>query len=81
MEGPAWVNFTIKDQRRQSTAVAFLKPAMEQTNLSVLTDAPVNRLVIENGRCVGVEYLHNGQPHVVRANNEVILSAGAIDTP
>lgn len=81
MEGPAWVNFTIKDQRRQSTAVAFLKPAMEQANLSVLTDAPVTKLIIENNRCVGVEYSHDGQPQIVRANNEVILSAGAIDTP
>lgn len=81
MEGPAWVNFTIKDQRRESTAVAFLKPAMESQNLSVLTDAPVTRLVFEDKRCVGVEYLHDGKPVRIRANNEVILSAGAIDTP
>ena len=80
MEGPAWVNFTIKDQHRQSTGVAFLKPAMARKNLSVLTDAPVQRVLIENGKCVGVEYLHAGMPSVVRADKEVVLSAGSIDT-
>jgi choline dehydrogenase len=81
MEGPAWVNFTIRDQRRQSTSVAFLKPAMERDNLTVLTDAPVTRLVMENNNCVGVEYLHAGKPQTVRADREVVLSAGALDTP
>ncbi|WP_020683853.1 GMC family oxidoreductase [Marinobacterium rhizophilum] len=81
MEGPSWVNFTIKDQRRQSTGVAFLKPAMERKNLTVLTDAPALRIVTENGRCIGVEYLHAGKPQLVRADKEVILSAGAIDSP
>ncbi|SIT73651.1 choline dehydrogenase [Ectothiorhodosinus mongolicus] len=81
MEGPAWVNFTIKDQRRQSTGVAFLKPAMARPNLTVLTDSPVTKVIVERGRCVGVEYLHNGQPTVVRCDQEVILSAGSIDTP
>lgn len=81
MEGPAWVNFTIKDQRRQSSGAAFLKPAMGLGNLTVLSDAPVTRVLIENGRCIGVEYLHAGQPRKVLAEQEVILSAGAIDTP
>lgn len=81
-EGPAWVNFTIYDGKRQSTAVAFLKPAMEtRKNLTVLTEAPVTRLIVEGGRCTGVEYLHAGKPVRVRANGEVILSAGAIATP
>jgi choline dehydrogenase len=81
MEGQAWVNFNIKDAQRQSSAVAFLKPAMERTNLTVLTDAPALELVIERGRCKGVKYLHAGEPHSVYAEKEVILSAGAIDSP
>jgi choline dehydrogenase len=81
MEGQAWVNFNIKDAKRQSTAVAFLKPAMERRNLTVLTDAPVLELVIEKGRCKGVKYLHGGEPHTVYADREVIVSAGAIDSP
>lgn len=81
MEGPSWVNFTIKDQRRQSTGVAFLKPAMARKNLTVLTDAPVTRVILEGNKCVGVEYLHAGKPRVVRADREVVLAAGTIDTP
>lgn len=81
MEGQAWVNFNIKDFKRQSSATAFLRPAMEAGDITVLTDAPAIKLVIENGRCKGVTYLHHGKPHTVHADQEVILSAGAIDSP
>lgn len=82
MEGQAWVNFNIRDGRRQSSATAFLRPAMEsRDNLTVLTDAPVREILIENGRAVGVVYLHGGEPHTLRAEQEIILSAGAIESP
>ena len=82
LEGPAWVNFTIQAGKRQSSSVAFLRPALEAgAKLTVLTEAPVLRLILERGRCVGVEYLHNGRPTIVRAGKEVILSAGALITP
>ncbi|WP_260927594.1 GMC family oxidoreductase [Novosphingobium sp. 9] len=82
LEGPAWVNFTVYAGKRQNTAVAFLRPAIDAgRKLTVLTEAPVLKLVIENGRCVGVQYLHAGRPVTVRANKEVILSAGAVITP
>jgi choline dehydrogenase len=82
LEGPAWVNMTVYAGKRQNSAAAFLRPAMEKTaKLTVLTEAPVMKLVIEKGRCVGVTYLHAGKPVTVRANKEVILSAGALMTP
>ncbi|KPN17073.1 glucose-methanol-choline oxidoreductase [Xanthomonas sp. Mitacek01] len=82
MEGPTWVNFTISGGKRQSSAVAFLHPAMEQrSNLTVLCEAPALELVMERGRCVGVKYLHDGKPAMVRASREVVLSAGAITSP
>ncbi|MCT8001964.1 GMC family oxidoreductase N-terminal domain-containing protein [Sphingomonas sanguinis] len=82
LEGPAWVNMTIHAGKRQSSAVAFLRPAMEKgAKLTVLTEAPVLKLLVETGRCVGVQYLHAGKPVIVRANKEVILSAGALVTP
>jgi len=81
MSGQAWVDFNIRDQRRQSSATAFLRPAMESGNVTVLTHAPVQRLNFEGTRCTGVTYLHNGAPVTVAAQNEVILSAGAIDSP
>lgn len=81
MSGQAWVDFNIKDQRRQSSATAFLRPVMDMSNVTVLTDAPVIKIDVEGTTCVGVTYLHNGQPVSVRANREVVLAAGAIDTP
>lgn len=82
LEGPAWVNMTVYAGKRQNSATAFLRPAMEKNaKLTVLTEAPVLKLVIEKGRCVGVTYLHAGKPVTVRANKEVILSAGALMTP
>lgn len=81
MEGHAWVDFNIKDQRRQSSATAFLRPALKGGNVTLLTDAPVTKLNLEGTRCTGVTYLHNGEPVSIRAGREVVLSAGAIDSP
>ncbi|MEM7696084.1 MAG: GMC family oxidoreductase N-terminal domain-containing protein [Pseudomonadota bacterium] len=81
MSGQAWVDFNIRDQRRQSSATAFLRPAMEKGNVTVLTDAPVQRLIFANGRCTGVTYLHDGQPINITATTETVLCAGAIDSP
>ena len=81
MSGQAWVDFNIKDQRRQSSATAFLRPVMDRGNVTVLTDAPVQKLDLDGTKCTGVTYLHNGEPVSVQAGSEVILSAGAIDSP
>lgn len=81
MSGQAWVDFNIRDQRRQSSATAFLRPVMEYENVTVLTDAPVQRLNFVGTRCSGVTYLHNGAPVTVEAEGEVVLSAGTIDSP
>ncbi|XWN29328.1 MAG: GMC family oxidoreductase N-terminal domain-containing protein [Devosia sp.] len=81
MSGQAWVDFNIRDQRRQSAATAFLRPVMDKGNVTVLTDAPVQRLNFDGSRCTGVTYLHNGEPVTVTASNETVLSAGTIDSP
>lgn len=81
MSGQAWVDFNIKDQRRQSSATAFLRPVMDMDNVTVLTDAPVQKINLDGTKCTGVTYLHNGEPVSVQANSEVVLSAGAIDSP
>nr|BFE81958.1 hypothetical protein GCM10020093_045590 [Planobispora longispora] len=75
--------------RRWSAADAYLRPAMKRPNLSVVTAAHVRRIIVEDGRAIGVEYGHgpDGGPGggaasaagaVARATREVILSAGAI---
>ncbi|MFS4103195.1 GMC family oxidoreductase [Streptomyces sp. PD-S100-1] len=66
---------------RCSTAVAFLHPALERPNLTVLPSALAHRVVIEGGRATGVEVERGGTVEVVRAEREVILSAGAYESP
>jgi choline dehydrogenase len=70
-----------RDGRRSSTAVAYLKPILSRKNLKIRTHAQVTRLIIESGRCVGIEYEQSGKYWRVRADREVVLSAGAFDSP
>jgi choline dehydrogenase len=73
---------TQKDGRRWSAARAFLDPARERANLTVLTDVTVTRVLVESGRASGVEYVDAGdRSHRLQANREVILSGGAINSP
>jgi choline dehydrogenase len=56
-------------------------PILQRPNLTVTTGALVTRLLFEGTRTVGVEYLHEGTLHQARVNQEVIISAGAFDSP
>ncbi|NJM83466.1 MAG: choline dehydrogenase [Tabrizicola sp.] len=80
-EGAGLYQMTIKGGRRNSAARAFLRPAMKRQNFRVITRALVTRVVIEDGRAVGVEFRRGGESHVLRARAEVILSGGAINSP
>jgi choline dehydrogenase len=80
--GASLLQFTIKDNRRQSTATAFLKPALKRRNLTVRTQAQVSQILIENGRAVGVEVLlANGRHERINCTDQVVLAAGAIQSP
>lgn len=76
-------DLAIADGRRQSAADAYLLPALNRPNLELICDAPVHRLIIVNGRCVGVEFHRVGEEHVssVRYGHEVLLTAGALRSP
>lgn len=80
-EGVAYFRATIHHGRRQTTAKAFLTPAKGRANLTVVTGAMVQRLVVEGSRVAGVQLIHRGEPHIVRAGREIILSAGAYASP
>ena len=80
-EGAGNYQMTIKGARRNSTARAFLRPAMKRPNLRVITRAQVTRVLMEGKRAVGVEYVQGGQRVELRCNAEVILSGGAINSP
>lgn len=67
--------------RRWSVVDGYLKPARARANLHIVTHAQVLRLDLDGPRCVGLTYRRAGAEHQVRANREVILCAGAIQTP
>jgi choline dehydrogenase len=66
---------------RWSTAKGYLKPARQRPNLTVITRAQATRLQWQGRRATGVEFVQDGQMRVVQAAREVILSAGAIQSP
>ena len=72
---------TTRNMERASTAVAYINPIREQQNFTLEIRAQATRVLIENGRAVGIEYAQNGQTHQARANKEVIVAAGAFGSP
>ncbi len=80
-EGFGKYDFTIRDGKRWSTSFAFLRPAIGRPNLVVETGAHLTRIVIENGRATGVEYLQDGSVRRATAAAEVVLSAGTVNSP
>lgn len=80
-EGFAPIQMTLQNGRRCSAATAYLRPAMARSNLTVQVNALVTKVVMEGRRAVGVEYVQGGQKHAVRADREVVLSGGPINSP
>ena len=82
-EGWGLYQLTIRDGQRWSAARAYLHPAMSRPNLTCLTGARTTRIIVENGRATGVEYVDDKTKtkHVVNADKEVLLSAGAVQSP
>jgi choline dehydrogenase/4-pyridoxate dehydrogenase len=72
---------TIRNGRRCSAAVAYLEPALTRPNLEVQTNAMATKILFEDHRAVGVEYLKRTEPRSVRADREVILAGGVINSP
>ena len=72
---------SIKGAWRCSSAVAFLKPVLSRANLHLRTDAQVTRIVYAGGRAVGVKWVSRGQQYEATADAEIILCAGAIQSP
>ncbi|EPD63561.1 GMC family oxidoreductase [Streptomyces sp. HGB0020] len=80
-EGVSWRETNVVAGRRQSAADAYLRPVLDRPNLTVLTDAFAHRLLVDDGRCRGVEYSVAGQRRTVVAERETVLAAGAIGSP
>jgi choline dehydrogenase len=81
LDGVSYCQLLIKDGVRQSAATAFLRPVLDAPNLTVLTGARATRLLIEDGRCTGVELVRDGAVERVRAEHEVVVCGGTIESP
>lgn len=80
-EGFGRYDFTIRKGKRWSTSFAFLRPALSRANLTVMTQAHTRRVIVEQGRAVGVEYIRRGKILKAYADREVVLSAGTVNSP
>ncbi len=81
MEGAGYYQVTCRDGRRRSAAVSYLHPVRRRPNLIVRTRARASRIVVEKGCAVGVEVVRRGKRETLRADREVIVSSGAINSP
>jgi choline dehydrogenase len=80
-EGAGLPQVTQRNGMRWDAATAFLTAARDRPNLTIVTRALVNRLVIEKGRAVGVDLVRMGRPRTVRSRGDIVISAGAFGTP
>lgn len=79
--GFGWAQWTIRNGRRDSTARAYLHPALGRKNLTVVTGVLARKIVLEGNRATGIEFRQGGSDVSVKSTREVILCAGSINTP
>ena len=72
---------TIRNGRRCSAAIAYLRPALERSNVTLIIKALATSLLIRGSRVTGVEYVHGGVKKIISAEREVILCGGVINSP
>lgn len=80
-EGVNYLQLSTRKGQRCSTAIGYLDPVKERSNLNLQIDAQVTRVVLEGKTAVGVEYLQGGELKIAKARREVILSSGPIKSP
>lgn len=81
-EGITYTQYNIKNGRRASTSQAFIKPVLkERSNLTVISEALVEKVEIENGAATGVHFSVKGKSHFVKAHKETVLAAGSTGSP
>lgn len=80
-EGAGFFQVTQRKGWRWSAADAFLRPVRSRANLKIETGALVDKVIVEDGRAVGIAYCVGGEQRTARARGEVVLAAGAIGSP
>jgi choline dehydrogenase-like flavoprotein len=81
LDGFSYAQLTVRDGRRHSSAAAYLGPVRDEARLTLMLRAHAQRLLLEGNRCVGVEFVCDGELHTARAAVEVVLAAGTIESP
>lgn len=79
--GAGWHHVDIRDGKRGGVLTSYLRPALARGNVTLTANALATRLIVEKGRCLGVEYRRDGQAQTARARGEVVLCCGAIESP
>ena len=80
-DGVGYHQTTTRNGRRCSTAVGYLRPAMQRPNLRVVTGALTEKIVLEGRQAIGVSFRRDGQLCTAQAAREVILCGGAVNSP
>ncbi|MDP6163952.1 MAG: choline dehydrogenase [Candidatus Thioglobus sp.] len=80
-EGFGPMHMTVGGGVRSSTSNAYIKPAKNRSNLKIITNVLVQKIILENTIATGIEYSINGNKKILKANKEVILCAGSIGSP
>ena len=76
-----YLEYTIRRGRRQSSYEAFVAPIRHRRNLTILTDAPVSRILLDGRRASGIAYKKNGQACIAGTRRELILAGGTVNSP
>ncbi|HEX2526183.1 MAG TPA: GMC family oxidoreductase N-terminal domain-containing protein [Geminicoccus sp.] len=79
--GVGLYQFMNRSGKRSSAAYAFIEPLKDDPRLTLRLNAEVSRIIVENGRAVGVAYRRDGQDQIAYASGEIIVSSGALVTP
>jgi choline dehydrogenase len=80
-EGTGYYKATVRNGRRSSTAVEYLRPAEKRENLTVLTDALALKILFEGTKANGIEYQHHQKKSTAKANREILLCGGSFNSP
>ncbi len=80
-DGVGYHQTTTRQGKRCSTAVGYLRPAMQRPNLQVITEALNEKILFEGRRAFGVAFRRGGETHTARAAREIILCGGAVNSP
>lgn len=80
-DGVGLANYNIDDGKRWSSATGYLEPVLADPNLTIVTDTRASRVIIARDKAVAVELIIEGRPFLVEASSQIVLAAGAFETP